>query len=114
MGNCMETCGDSRREGEKGKGEAEGEGEGGFAKESGFESGSGGGVRIKVVLTKEELEWLVFRLKEKGGMTRVEEVLGEIERGRSSSPAAGKAADGWKPSLESIMESPDQLVEMNR
>ncbi|RVW43139.1 hypothetical protein CK203_078707 [Vitis vinifera] len=50
-------------------------------------------------------------LKDKGGKS-LEDVLREIERGRSSAATAGKV-EGWKPSLESIMESPE-VVEMER
>lgn len=76
---------------------------GGFVKEGGIENG--GGIRIKIVLTKEELEWLMLELKGGNGK-KLEDVLGEIENGR------GKTV-GWKPSLESIVESPE-VVEMDR
>ncbi|KAL7189078.1 hypothetical protein ACSBR1_038860 [Camellia fascicularis] len=106
MGNFMETCRDSQEvemiEHEKQENEENG---GGFVKDDGgFETRS---VRIKMVLTKEELEWLVFQLKdERRGNKRLEDVLEEIERGR------GKV-EGWKPSLESIMESPE-VLEMDK
>ncbi|KAL7167713.1 hypothetical protein ACSBR2_038214 [Camellia fascicularis] len=105
MGNFMETCRDSQEvemiEHEKQENEENG---GGFVKDGGFETRS---VRIKMVLTKEELEWLVFQLKdERRGNKRLEDVLEEIERGR------GKV-EGWKPSLESIMESPE-VLEMDK
>lgn len=58
-------------------------------------------VSMKVVLTKEELKWLIFQLNKKGGM-KVEQVLEEIEKGR-------KKVEGWKPSLESILEAPEML-----
>jgi hypothetical protein len=59
------------------------------------------------VLTKEELEWLLFQLKVNGGK-KLEDVLGEIERGRSMKVKT------WKPSLESIMESPEGLENERR
>lgn len=104
MGNCMESWTHSQEEGEQeqhqreeGAAAAEGQKKGGFSKED--------GLKIKILLTKEELEWLIFELKEKGGK-KLEDVLVEIERGRGRN-------EGWKPSLESIMESPEvQTVEM--
>ncbi|XP_059664142.1 uncharacterized protein LOC132309900 [Cornus florida] len=98
MGNCIETIRHSE-EVERGEEEVK---NGGFVKEN-------GGMRIKVVLTKEESELLLFQLKNKGEKMRLEDVLGEIERGREQRVAAG-----WKPSLESIMESPEVLLEMNK
>jgi hypothetical protein len=59
------------------------------------------GVSMKIVLTKEELKWLIFQLNKKGGM-KVEQVLEEIEKGRQK-------VEGWKPSLESILEAPEML-----
>ncbi|KAJ9706178.1 hypothetical protein PVL29_001637 [Vitis rotundifolia] len=103
MGNCMETCRE-RHEEEEGERNQERQGEE-------EEKGSGYGVRVKIVLTKEELEWMMFQLKDKGGKS-LEDVLRKIERGRSSAAAAEKV-EGWKPSLESIMESPE-VVEMER
>ncbi|KAJ6933749.1 hypothetical protein NC651_008985 [Populus alba x Populus x berolinensis] len=58
-------------------------------------------LKVKIVLTKEELEWLTFQLKVNGGR-KLEDVLGEIERGRMR-------VKTWKPSLESIMETPEGL-----
>lgn len=75
-----------------------------FVKESGFEKGS---IRLKIVLTKEELGWFMLQLKDKEGK-RLEDVFREIERQRGR----GKV-EGWKPSLESIMESPE-VIEMER
>lgn len=62
------------------------------------------GVSMKIVLTKEELKWLLFQLNEKEGM-KVEQMLEEIEKGRQK-------AEGWKPSLESIVEAPE-ILEIN-
>lgn len=74
----------------------------GSVQESNFGKGA---IRVKIVLTKEELEWFMLQLKDKEGR-KLEDVLVEIERGR------GKV-EGWKPSLESIMENPE-LLEMDR
>ncbi|KAI7993680.1 hypothetical protein LOK49_LG11G02810 [Camellia lanceoleosa] len=100
MGNCIETSTDSHEVERK----QENQEKGGCFEESGFQAG-GGGVRVKLVLTKDELEWLMLQLKGKSGK-RLEDVLGEIERVR------GKVV-GWKPNLESIMESPE-VLEMDR
>ncbi|KAF8412120.1 hypothetical protein HHK36_000076 [Tetracentron sinense] len=98
MGNCLETwthC----QEGEKRQQEEEA---GGSVKEDG--SGKGG-FRVKIILTKEELEWLMFQLNDRAGKRVLEDVLGEIERER-------ERIEVWKPSLESIMEIPE-VHEMN-
>ena len=73
----------------------------------GIESGR---MRVKLVLTKDELDWLLLQLKDKKGK-RLEDVLEEIEKGRM----AGKSVvAGWKPSLESIMETPELHHDMDR
>ncbi|KAG5228244.1 Protein yibA [Salix suchowensis] len=64
-------------------------------------------IKVKLVLTREELEWLMFQLKINGGK-KLEDVLGEIERGRSMKVKT------WKPSLESVMEIPQGLDENER
>ncbi|XP_062217328.1 uncharacterized protein LOC133917443 [Phragmites australis] len=57
-------------------------------------------VKMKIVLTKGELAELVARLK--GGDRRLEDVLHEMACRRE-----GRASgDGWRPSLESIVECP--------
>ncbi|KAK9274707.1 hypothetical protein L1049_021958 [Liquidambar formosana] len=79
MGNCMERCThnppqvDEKRHQQEEQGKAVG-----FVEKSG--SGKGG-IRVKVFLTKEELEWLMFKLRDKGGKG-LEDILAEIERGR--------------------------------
>ncbi|XP_071687014.1 uncharacterized protein [Rutidosis leptorrhynchoides] len=73
----------------------------------GMESGK---MRVKLVLAKDELEWLLLQLKNTKGK-RLEDVLSEIEKSRMN----GKSTvAGWKPSLESIMETPEVHHEMNR
>ncbi|KAL6986413.1 hypothetical protein U1Q18_019776 [Sarracenia purpurea var. burkii] len=101
MGNCMETC---RQEVEIKEQEQQEEIRGEKEKPGGFPTG---GTRIKIVLRKEELEWLLFQLKDKRGKKKLGDVLGEIERGRS------EKVSGWKPSLESIVETPE-VVEICR
>ncbi|XP_002509963.2 uncharacterized protein LOC8287774 [Ricinus communis] len=67
-----------------------------------------GGLKIKIILTKEELQWLMLQLNGGEGK-KLEGVLQEIERERER----GKVSRAWKPSLESIKESPEGL-EMER
>ncbi|KAG6688349.1 uncharacterized protein LOC122280745 [Carya illinoinensis] len=107
MGNCMETY--TQRQQAEGMQQQQQQQEGyvgerasGLVKESSFKQG---GIRVKIVLTKEELEWFMLQLKNKEGKV-LEDVFREIERGRSK-------VEGWKPSLESIMESPE-VLEMDR
>jgi hypothetical protein len=58
------------------------------------EAGPSSVLKVKMVLTKAELEWLMAQLK--GGGRRLEDVLREMARKRD--------ARGWRPSLESIVE----------
>ncbi|XVF38446.1 hypothetical protein REPUB_Repub20aG0102700 [Reevesia pubescens] len=62
-----------------------------------------GSIRVKIVLTKEELELLLVKPKNNsnGGISSLEDLLAEMEKARS-----GKL-DSWRPSLESIMEDVD-------
>ncbi|XP_017697264.1 uncharacterized protein LOC120111730 [Phoenix dactylifera] len=93
MGNCMETCSPRLEEGEvKPRGVGE----------SGVGVGKEGGFKVKILLTRGELEWLMLQM-EKGEKT-LEDVL--MEMGRERREGAGKA-QGWKPSLESIIEVPE-------
>ena len=67
-------------------------------------------VKVKVVLTKGELGWLVARLKEAGDR-RLEDVLHEVARKREDRASAGGGGDGWRPGLESIVECPTEETE---
>ncbi|KAF3333236.1 hypothetical protein FCM35_KLT00927 [Carex littledalei] len=66
--------------------------------------GGGNGVKVKVLLTRGELEWLMAQLK--NGEKKLEEVLAEM--GREREREKGRC-DGWKPSLERIVEYPELL-----
>ncbi|XP_045810302.1 uncharacterized protein LOC123904718 [Trifolium pratense] len=97
MGNCMETYTMKPMEMEQQKEEE--------TKTTINDDNKGkNGVSMKIVLTKEELKWLIFQLNNKG--MKVEQVLQEIEKGRQ------KIEEGWKPSLESILEAPE-ILEIN-
>ncbi|MQL72862.1 hypothetical protein Taro_005216 [Colocasia esculenta] len=99
MGNCMPRCPPAQEEQEPKEVEA-----GSFeAKVTGNNRGESG-FKIKVLLTKGELEWLLLQLKE-NGEKRLEDMLGEIERGRGKGKI--RVEGSWKPSLESIMEIPE-------
>ena len=66
-------------------------------------------MKLKLVLTKDELQWLLLQLKKDQGR-KLEEVLGEIEKSR----LRGENVTKWKPCLESIMESPEVHHYMDR
>ncbi|KAI3713533.1 hypothetical protein L1987_72111 [Smallanthus sonchifolius] len=66
-------------------------------------------MKVKLVLTKDELQWLLLQLKKDEGR-KLEQVLQEIEKSRSTGESVAK----WKPSLESIMESPEIQHHMDR
>ncbi|XP_021753835.1 uncharacterized protein LOC110719244 [Chenopodium quinoa] len=102
MGNCMETCKEENKEIEmRGK-------EGEVVKDV---VSNENGLRVKMVLTKEELQWLMMQLSNReNGVKRIEDVFGEIEKGRKKVVSSGHS---WKPSLDSITEIPE-VHEMNR
>ncbi|MFS7923725.1 hypothetical protein Hanom_Chr03g00264141 [Helianthus anomalus] len=108
MGNYMETCIQREEKPQLQQDKVED-----IKQDPGKERGNYGiersRMRVKLVLTKDELEWLLMQLKNKQGK-RLEDVLGEIEKSRIS----GKSVAGWKPSLESIMETPEVHHEMIR
>ncbi|KAF8642620.1 hypothetical protein HU200_067300 [Digitaria exilis] len=56
-------------------------------------------VKVKMVLSKAELGWLVSQLK--AGDRRLEDVLHDMARRKRDA-----GGDGWRPSLESIVECP--------
>ncbi|KAL5212777.1 hypothetical protein ABZP36_023624 [Zizania latifolia] len=104
MGNCLQSGGGGvgmRRR--SGGGEEEDE-------------GSSSVLKVKMVLTKAELEWLMAQLK--AGDRRLGDVVQEMVRKRDGGlPAGGGSGacavggggggDGWRPSLESIVECPE-------
>ncbi|KAF0934430.1 hypothetical protein E2562_025521 [Oryza meyeriana var. granulata] len=99
MGNCLHSGGAaavgdgtmSRRRRRGGGGEEEDE--------------AGSVLKVKMVLTKAELEWLMAQLK--AGDRRLEDVLQEMSRKRDGLAGGAGGGDGWRPSLESIVEGPE-------
>ncbi|XP_054776050.1 uncharacterized protein LOC129284562 [Prosopis cineraria] len=99
MGNCMERSSETDRWQAEEKEEV---------KQHQVEKDEGKKrVRVKVVLTKEELQWLILQLNQKQGMG-LDQVLEEIKRSRD------KLVQPWKPSLESILEIPEVPPQMDR
>ncbi|CAO2837740.1 unnamed protein product [Amaranthus hypochondriacus] len=74
------------------------------------------GLRVKMVLTKEELQWLMLQLSnrdELGEGKIIEDVLEELGKGRKKVIINNIEAHSWKPSLDSITEIPE-VLEMSR
>ncbi|KAF5734999.1 hypothetical protein HS088_TW15G00498 [Tripterygium wilfordii] len=113
MGNCMKTCKQTEQEDDLKfdfEEEKDGKAEAGESLKGSSGFGSSGGVRVKLVLTKEELESLLFQLKRNSGggggeKLSLEIALREIERGRERVKVVEEST--WKPSLESIIETPE-------
>ncbi|RWW45425.1 hypothetical protein BHE74_00048738 [Ensete ventricosum] len=91
MGNCMERSAPKQLEEDM---KPAGAADGGVTKE--------GSCKVKILLTRKELEWLVLHLKENGEQ-RLEDVLVEMQREMEKERGKAKV---WKPALESIEESP--------
>ncbi|PIA34684.1 hypothetical protein AQUCO_03700160v1 [Aquilegia coerulea] len=106
MGNCMETYSSWKPQEEMKQEENEQQFEDFPMENAGLEKG---GFRLKIVLRKDELEMLMYQLNDRRGKT-LEDLLSEIEKGRGKVIEEVKS---WKPSLESIMESPE-VYEMDR
>lgn len=84
MGNCMEVL-EPRKEEKQGNHEEE------------------RGIRIKMLVTKRELEVLVMELKK--GEKRIEDILVEMGEERDKREKKAKLQIGWKPKLENIEEN---------
>ncbi|EOY25027.1 hypothetical protein QUC31_009065 [Theobroma cacao] len=109
MGNCLKTSRSRQLVEEEEIEEQLGE----IREATGFQKGNDGigkgSIKVKIVLTKEELELFLLKLKNNNGGKSFEDLLAEMEKARS-----GKA-DSWRPSLESIMEVDDpEELEMDR
>jgi hypothetical protein len=74
---------------------------------------SAAGMKVKVVLTRAELEWLMAQLK--SGDQRLEDVLRQVSTARTGATADDSKpttrADGWRPRLERILECPEPAVD---
>ncbi|KAL0447759.1 UNVERIFIED_CONTAM: hypothetical protein Slati_1903800 [Sesamum latifolium] len=57
-------------------------------------------MRIKIVLTRHELEQLLFQLNSSEGKRQLEDVLVEIQTSREKTAV-------WRPCLDSIIEVPE-------
>ncbi|XP_010545154.1 PREDICTED: uncharacterized protein LOC104817601 [Tarenaya hassleriana] len=99
MGNCMERWkegGGERRERERGPFKVD---------------GGGGGMKVKIVLTRHELE--MFLLQYDGKLMMSNDVIGELEKKIKPSSSMRPSSMPWKPSLDSIVECPE-IQEMDR
>ncbi|XP_015688969.2 uncharacterized protein LOC107303578 [Oryza brachyantha] len=104
MGNCLQSGGAAVGDGTMRSSSRRRGGGGGEEEDEAAAAASAGSVlKVKMVLTKAELEWLMAQLK--AGDRRLEDVLHEMARKRDGLSAAG--GDGWRPSLESIVEGPE-------
>ncbi|CAD6336671.1 unnamed protein product [Miscanthus lutarioriparius] len=67
------------------------------------------GLKVKIVLTRGELEWLMAQLK--SGEQRLEDVLQHMQAAKGVGGGGGSCAGadkaGWRPRLESILECPE-------
>lgn len=62
------------------------------------------GMKVKVVLTRAELEWLMAQLK--SGEQRLEDVLRQMGNAHADDDKPPRA-DAWRPRLECILECPE-------
>ncbi|KAL6876343.1 hypothetical protein ACP4OV_012915 [Aristida adscensionis] len=65
------------------------------------------GLKVKIVLTRGELEWLMAQLK--SGDHRLHDVLHHMQSVKAAAARAdmNAAGGGWRPRLESILECPE-------
>ncbi|KAK1438510.1 hypothetical protein QVD17_04319 [Tagetes erecta] len=113
MGNYMETCIQRKLPAEEEstlEGTQQQEQEKQDVTISGSLSKESNKMRVKLVLTKDELQWLLMQMKKEQGGRKLEQVLEEIEKSR----VTGENVTKWKPCLESIMESPETHHHMDR
>lgn len=77
--------------------------------------GGEGGMKVKIIVTKEELGWLMLKLKSKEEGKKLEDYLEELRRGRSAinGEKVEDEEQPWKPALESITEGADELSDMD-
>ncbi|GMJ00277.1 hypothetical protein like AT4G23870 [Hibiscus trionum] len=103
MGNCMMKRSRSRQQVEEEEIEE--------IREAGEKENEGkkGSIKVKIMLTKEELDLFLQKLKNNNstgnGGKSLAELLGEMEKARSI-----KVQSSWRPSLESITEHDDDVM----
>ncbi|RLM54261.1 hypothetical protein C2845_PM10G13350 [Panicum miliaceum] len=66
------------------------------------------GLKVKVVLTRAELEWLMAQLK--SGDRRLQDVLHHMHAAKAAADKHPGGGAAWRPSLESILECQETLV----
>ncbi|CAL5048056.1 unnamed protein product [Urochloa decumbens] len=70
------------------------------------------GLKVKVVLTRAELEWLMAQLKT--GDHRLQDVLHHMQAAKQAGGGGGNTSPtdkgGWRPRLESILECQETLI----
>ena len=60
------------------------------------------GLKVKVVLTRAELEWLMAQLK--SGDRRLQDVLHHMHAAKAAADKQHPGGEAWRPRLESILE----------
>ncbi|RLN12241.1 hypothetical protein C2845_PM09G14710 [Panicum miliaceum] len=66
------------------------------------------GLKVKVVLTRAELEWLMAQLK--SGDRRLQDVLHHMHAAKAAAADKHPGGGAWRPRLESILECQETLV----
>ncbi|PVH47983.1 hypothetical protein PAHAL_4G207100 [Panicum hallii] len=66
------------------------------------------GLKVKVVLTRAELEWLMAQLK--SGDRRLQDVLHHMHAAKAAADKHPGGGAAWRPRLESILECQETLV----
>lgn len=69
------------------------------------------GIRVKMLVTKKELEVLVMELKK--GEKGIEDILVEMGEERDKREKKAKLQIGWKPKLENIEENNEVIQFLN-
>uniref|UniRef100_A0A1J3DVB9 Uncharacterized protein n=1 Tax=Noccaea caerulescens TaxID=107243 RepID=A0A1J3DVB9_NOCCA len=109
MGNCMERW--KQREGEERKRDVRETAQGSFKPDGADDEDGNGGMKVKIVLTRQELDMFLLQMNRSHGenLMMSKDVMVELEKRiiRTSSSMA------WEPSLESIVECPE-VQEMDR
>ncbi|KAL6602785.1 hypothetical protein ACP70R_043146 [Stipagrostis hirtigluma subsp. patula] len=73
------------------------------------EAAAAEGLKVKMVLTRGELEWLMAQLKT--GQHRLEDVLHHVHAAKRADKQDHGGGAGWRPRLESILECPEAAAD---